>query len=82
MLNECAYCLQEGIVEHPRDIDIGVIFGLGFPPFRGGILRYADSVGLPNVAGQMYRLAEQFGDRLQPADIIVEKAEKNENFYG
>ncbi len=82
MLNECAYCLQEGIVEHPRDVDIGVIFGLGFPPFRGGILRYADSVGLPNVAGQMYRLAEQFGDRLKPADIIVEKAEKNENFYG
>ncbi len=82
MLNECAYCLQEGIVEHPRDIDIGVIFGLGFPPFRGGILRHADSQGLPNVAGQMIRLAEQFGDRLRPADIIVEKAEKNESFYG
>ncbi|MFP4598814.1 MAG: 3-hydroxyacyl-CoA dehydrogenase NAD-binding domain-containing protein [Persicimonas sp.] len=82
MLNECAYCLQEDIVMHPRDIDIGVIFGLGFPPFRGGILRHADAQGLPNVAGQMIRLAEQFGDRLRPADIIVEKAEKNESFYG
>jgi 3-hydroxyacyl-CoA dehydrogenase/enoyl-CoA hydratase/3-hydroxybutyryl-CoA epimerase len=81
MLNECAYCLQEEIAEHPRDIDIGVIFGLGFPPFRGGILRYADSVGLPRVAERMHRLADQFGDRLKPADIIVEKAEKNENFY-
>lgn len=81
MLNECAYCLQEGIAEHPRDIDIGVIFGLGFPPFRGGILRHADSVGLPRVAERMHRLAEQFGDRLEPADIIVEKAEKNEDFY-
>jgi 3-hydroxyacyl-CoA dehydrogenase/enoyl-CoA hydratase/3-hydroxybutyryl-CoA epimerase len=82
MLNECAYCLQEGIVEHPRDIDIGVIFGLGFPPFRGGILRNADSVGLPKIATRMHHLADQFGDRLKPADIIVEKAEKNENFYG
>ncbi|QDG50734.1 fatty acid oxidation complex subunit alpha FadJ [Persicimonas caeni] len=81
MLNECAYCLQEEIAEHPRDIDIGVIFGLGFPPFRGGILRHADSVGLPRVAERMHRLADQFGDRLKPADIIVEKAEKNENFY-
>jgi 3-hydroxyacyl-CoA dehydrogenase/enoyl-CoA hydratase/3-hydroxybutyryl-CoA epimerase len=81
MLNECAYCLQEGIVEHPRDIDIGVIFGLGFPPFRGGILRHADTVGLPKVAARMHYLADQFGDRLKPADIIVEKAEKNENFY-
>jgi 3-hydroxyacyl-CoA dehydrogenase/enoyl-CoA hydratase/3-hydroxybutyryl-CoA epimerase len=81
MLNECAYCLQEGIVEHPRDIDIGVIFGLGFPPFRGGILRHADTIGLPKVAERMHRLADQFGDRLKPAQIIVEKAEKNENFY-
>jgi 3-hydroxyacyl-CoA dehydrogenase/enoyl-CoA hydratase/3-hydroxybutyryl-CoA epimerase len=81
MLNECAYCLQENIVEHPRDIDIGVIFGLGFPPFRGGILRHADSVGLPRAAAEMFKLAEEFGERLKPAEIIVEKAEKNESFY-
>lgn len=81
MLNECAYCLQEGIVEHPRDIDIGVIFGLGFPPFRGGILRYADSVGLPRIAADMTKLAEEFGSRLKPAQIIVDMAEKNESFY-
>ncbi|AWV87892.1 3-hydroxyacyl-CoA dehydrogenase NAD-binding domain-containing protein [Bradymonas sediminis] len=81
MLNECAYCLQEGIVEHPRDIDIGVIFGLGFPPFRGGILRHADSVGLARVAADMTKLAEEFGSRLKPAQIIVDKAEKNASFY-
>lgn len=81
MLNECAYCLQEGIVENPRDIDIGVIFGLGFPPFRGGVLRYADSVGLARIAAQMMKLAEEFGSRLKPAKIIVDMAEKNESFY-
>lgn len=81
MLNECAYCLQEGIAEHPRDIDIGVIFGLGFPPFRGGILRHADSLGLAQVAADMHRLAEEFGERLRPAEIIVEKAEKGQSFY-
>ena len=82
MLNECAYCLEEGIAEKPRDIDIGVIFGLGFPPFRGGILRHADSVGLRKVVDEMNRLADTYGDRLEPADILVEKAEKNESFYG
>ena len=82
MLNECAYCLEEGIAEEPRDIDIGVIFGLGFPPFRGGILRHADSIGLRKVVDEMNRLADKYGERLRPADILVEKAEKNESFYG
>jgi 3-hydroxyacyl-CoA dehydrogenase/enoyl-CoA hydratase/3-hydroxybutyryl-CoA epimerase len=81
MLNECAYCLEEGIAEEPRDIDIGVIFGLGFPPFRGGILRHADSIGLRKIVDEMNRLADKYGERLEPADILVEKAEKNESFY-
>jgi 3-hydroxyacyl-CoA dehydrogenase/enoyl-CoA hydratase/3-hydroxybutyryl-CoA epimerase len=81
MLNECAYCLEEGIAEKPRDIDIGVIFGLGFPPFKGGALRYADNIGLQTVAYQLKQLADEYGDRLQPADIIVDRAEKGETFY-
>ncbi len=81
MLNECAYCLQEGIVAEPRDIDLGVIFGLGFPPFRGGILRYADSLGLDRVVHQLDDLADRFGVRLRPAPILVEKAEAGESFY-
>ncbi len=81
MLNECAYALQEGILRNPRDGDIGVIFGLGFPPFRGGIFRYADEVGLDNVVDQMRRLADQFGQRLMPADIIIEKATEGSTFY-
>ncbi len=81
MLNECAYALQEGILRNPRDGDIGVIFGLGFPPFRGGIFRYADEVGLDTVVEQMNRLADQFGERLLPAQILVDKASEGSTFY-
>lgn len=81
MLNECAYCLEEGIAEQPRDVDIGVVFGLGFPPFRGGVLRHADSVGLGEVVEKMHVLADEFGDRLRPAGILEEKAESGEQFY-
>ena len=82
MLNECAYSLEEEILRHPRDGDIGVIFGLGFPPFRGGIFRHADTVGLQEVVDQMNRLADQFGERLTPAKILVDMAKKGETFYG
>ncbi len=82
MLNECAYCLQEEIAEKPRDIDIGVIFGLGFPPFRGGVLRHADKVGLTKVRREMESLADKFGERLAPAQIIVDLEKKGVGFYG
>lgn len=81
MLNECAYTLQEGIAKQARDVDIGVIFGLGFPPFRGGILRYADHVGLDRIVDQMNALADQFGERLRPAELLVNKAKKGQTFY-
>ncbi|TXD35820.1 fatty acid oxidation complex subunit alpha FadJ [Lujinxingia vulgaris] len=81
MLNECAYALDEGIIRSPRDGDIGVIFGLGFPPFRGGIFRHADEVGLGWVVDTMHTLAGQYGDRLRPAPILERMAEKGERFY-
>jgi 3-hydroxyacyl-CoA dehydrogenase/enoyl-CoA hydratase/3-hydroxybutyryl-CoA epimerase len=81
MLNECVRCLEEGIVEEPRDIDVGVIFGLGFPPFRGGILRYADARGLQGIVETMDRLADEFGDRLRPAELLREKASEGGSFH-
>src|SRR5690554_5252366 len=81
MLNECAYCLEESIASSPRDIDIGVIFGLGFPPFRGGICRYADTVGIRNVVERLNRLADKHGRRLRPAQILVDMVEKQQSFY-
>jgi 3-hydroxyacyl-CoA dehydrogenase/enoyl-CoA hydratase/3-hydroxybutyryl-CoA epimerase/enoyl-CoA isomerase len=45
MLLECSRCLEDGIVASPVEVDIALLYGLGFPPFRGGIFRWADSVG-------------------------------------
>lgn len=81
MLNECVYCLEEKIALSPRDIDIGVIFGLGFPPFRGGVMRYADTVGVTKVAEQMNRLADRLGERLRPAPLLAEMARRGDSFY-
>src|SRR5262249_47045942 len=45
MINEASRCLEEGIVASASEVDLGMIMGTGFPPFRGGLLRYADSLG-------------------------------------
>ena len=82
MLNECAWCLHEGIVQTPRDIDLGVIFGLGFPPHRGGALRHADALGLERVVQDMERLADRYGERLRPAPNLAQLARQRATFYG
>ncbi|MEM7355625.1 MAG: 3-hydroxyacyl-CoA dehydrogenase NAD-binding domain-containing protein, partial [Acidobacteriota bacterium] len=71
MLNETARCIEDGIIENPNDIDIGVIFGFGFPPFRGGILREADKQGVDYVVARLEDYAEAHGDRLAPAQLLV-----------
>ncbi len=82
MLNETARCMEEGIIKNPADVDIGVIFGFGFPPFRGGLLREADRHGLPWVAEKLDGYADRYGERLRPADLLREMAGKGERFYG
>lgn len=81
MVNEAAYCLQEGILKSPTDGDLGAILGLGFPPFLGGPFRYLDSRGAADVLKKLEELEKQFGNRFTPAEIIREKAKKGEKFY-
>ncbi|HZF08807.1 MAG TPA: 3-hydroxyacyl-CoA dehydrogenase NAD-binding domain-containing protein [Thermoanaerobaculia bacterium] len=81
MLNETARCLAEGIITDPADVDVGVIFGFGFPPFRGGLLREADRQGLGSIVERLDGYAARHGERLAPAPLLREKARKGEVFY-
>jgi len=58
-----------------------MIYGTGFPPYRGGILRYADKWGLNNVYTKLTELEQQYGLRFQPVDLIMEMAESGKTFY-
>jgi 3-hydroxyacyl-CoA dehydrogenase len=80
-INEAALMIEEGICDRPQDMDLALIYGLGFPPYRGGILRYADKWGLKNVCQNLIDLEKQYGPRFKPADLIKEMAEKGKTFY-
>ncbi len=78
MLNEVARTIEDGVIENPADVDIGVVFGLGFPPFRGGILRHADRLGLERVVDRLEHYARRHGRRFEPAKLLVDAAENGE----
>jgi len=81
MVNEAARCLEEGILRSPRDGDIGAVFGIGFPPFRGGPFRYIDSVGADHIVGQLEDLNVRFSPRFEPAELLVDMASGRKVFY-
>jgi 3-hydroxyacyl-CoA dehydrogenase/enoyl-CoA hydratase/3-hydroxybutyryl-CoA epimerase len=81
-VNEAALCFGEGILRSARDGDIGAIFGLGFPPFRGGPFRYVDTVGAKEIVRRMQRLRDRHGNRFAPAPVLVDMAESGKTFYG
>jgi 3-hydroxyacyl-CoA dehydrogenase/enoyl-CoA hydratase/3-hydroxybutyryl-CoA epimerase len=81
MLNEAAMAAAEGVVRSPRDGDIGAIFGIGYPPFRGGPLRYIDDLGAEPVVRVLRELQSRLGDRFAPAASLVQMAERGERFY-
>ena len=82
MLNETARSMEDGVVRNPADVDIGVVFGFGFPPFRGGILREADRQGLEAVVRKLEGYAERYGERLAPAELLKTMAAEGKTFHG
>jgi 3-hydroxyacyl-CoA dehydrogenase/enoyl-CoA hydratase/3-hydroxybutyryl-CoA epimerase/3-hydroxyacyl-CoA dehydrogenase/enoyl-CoA hydratase/3-hydroxybutyryl-CoA epimerase/enoyl-CoA isomerase len=80
MLTEASRVLTEGIVREPGDVDMGLILGIGFPTFRGGILRWADSLGLPRVL-EMLKKYEPLGERFQPTKQMRQLAAEGKGFY-
>ena len=81
MINEAALCLEDGIVSEPGKLDLAMIFGTGFPPFRGGLLRHADAIGLGRVFARLDDLAERLGPRFTPADSLQRLANERRGFY-
>jgi 3-hydroxyacyl-CoA dehydrogenase/enoyl-CoA hydratase/3-hydroxybutyryl-CoA epimerase len=82
MINEAAAILQDGIVQTADDVDLGLIFGIGFPPFRGGLLRYADSEGLDKIHDALKKFAESVNkDRYTPNSYLSELVETKTTFY-
>ena len=71
----------EGVLLSPADGDIGAIFGLGFPPFRGGPFRYVDTLGAAEVLKRIEAYHGRFGGRWKPAPVLVEMARENRRFY-
>lgn len=80
-VNEAAYCLQDDIIASPTVGDIGAIFGIGFPPFRGGPFRMVDSFGAQNLVDTLMGYAEVHGDHFLPAPILVDYAKSGKKFY-
>jgi len=80
-LNEAARCLEEGILRSPRDGDVGAIYGLGFPAFRGGPFRYLDKLGARFATEVLERLAAHHGERFRSAAILVDHARSGAPFH-
>lgn len=82
MINEAAAILQDGIVQTAGDVDLGLIFGIGFPPFRGGLLRYADSEGLDKIHNALKNFSESVNkDRYTPSSYLTDLVETKTTFY-
>jgi 3-hydroxyacyl-CoA dehydrogenase/enoyl-CoA hydratase/3-hydroxybutyryl-CoA epimerase len=81
MLNESARCLGEDILGSARDGDIGAIFGLGFPPFRGGPFRFIDALGVDEVVQKLRHYEGIHGARFEPAPVLAEMANNGRLFY-
>jgi 3-hydroxyacyl-CoA dehydrogenase/enoyl-CoA hydratase/3-hydroxybutyryl-CoA epimerase/3-hydroxyacyl-CoA dehydrogenase/enoyl-CoA hydratase/3-hydroxybutyryl-CoA epimerase/enoyl-CoA isomerase len=80
MLTEASRVLMEGIVREPGDVDMGLILGIGFPAFRGGLLRMADTLGLGKVLERLQRY-ESLGPRFQPTEQMRRLAAEGKGFY-
>jgi 3-hydroxyacyl-CoA dehydrogenase/enoyl-CoA hydratase/3-hydroxybutyryl-CoA epimerase len=82
MVNEAARCLEEKVVATPEDADYGMVLGTGFPVFRGGPLRFAESVGLKKVVTDMDGIHSRAGEKFAPCDLLRQHAQNGSTFYG
>lgn len=80
MINEVVRCLEEGIIATPQEADMALVYGLGFPPFRGGVFRYLDTIGLANYVAIADQLAN-LGPAYEVPQGLRDKATKGEGYF-
>jgi 3-hydroxyacyl-CoA dehydrogenase len=82
-VNEAAMMIEEGVCDRdrPQDMDLAMIYGTGFPPYRGGVLKYADKWGLKNVYDKLVELEKKYGIRFKPCNLLKEMAESGKTFH-
>jgi 3-hydroxyacyl-CoA dehydrogenase/enoyl-CoA hydratase/3-hydroxybutyryl-CoA epimerase len=78
---ETARCLEEGVLNHPADADIGSIFGWGFPPWTGGTLSFIDTVGIGHFVEECDRMAKAYGPRFAVSDWLRQRAAEGKGFH-
>jgi 3-hydroxyacyl-CoA dehydrogenase/enoyl-CoA hydratase/3-hydroxybutyryl-CoA epimerase len=81
MINEASKCLEENVVENAKYLDLAMIFGTGFPAFRGGLLKYADSVGIVKIVETLQQLEKIYGNRFAVSDLLLTMSKNNTSFY-
>ncbi|OVE80016.1 hypothetical protein BVY02_01610, partial [bacterium J17] len=86
LVNEAVCCLDEGVCSgDPREaagqVDLGSVMGIGFAPFRGGIIYYAEQIGAKELHKRLSDLSKKHGDRYSPSPGIIRRAESNSSFY-
>ena len=81
IINEAARCVEEKITSGPEMVDFAMVMGTGFAPFRGGPLKYAESIGLRRVVDEFERLRAEVGPRYERCDLLREMAAEGRHFY-
>ncbi|HMP54265.1 MAG TPA: 3-hydroxyacyl-CoA dehydrogenase family protein, partial [Candidatus Melainabacteria bacterium] len=82
MVAEAARCMEENVIDDPAQLDLAMIFGTGFPPHVGGVLKWADSTGTKLVCQKLEWLSKVAGENYAPCELLRAKAATNEAFVG
>ncbi|MFP5307583.1 MAG: 3-hydroxyacyl-CoA dehydrogenase NAD-binding domain-containing protein [Gammaproteobacteria bacterium] len=78
---EAARCVEEGVIEHAEDADLGSILGIGYPSWTGGVLSYIETVGLQRFVDDCERMAKRLGARFRPSPALRARAAAGAGFY-
>lgn len=81
MINEACRCLDEGVVQSPEEVDLGMLMGTGFPAFRGGLLRYAEALGVAHLLKRLDDYQHSLGARFEPSAGLLKRGEQKRPFF-